>query len=159
MRPSLRFLAVAIIGWAGIRAATLGMIPAAQLLAVKPTSATSGQVMATQFPEEFGAVVCFYGGGLAGEPRFRGFTKNTMEEAPKVKAPVLLFYGAIDQMITHDLVDRFTGRLKELAKGYQCFVYPGADHGFFCDERPSFNPAAASDAWEKSVAFLKNNLS
>ena len=51
MRPSLRFLAVAIIGWAGIRAATLGMIPGAQLFAVKPTAAGSGPVMATQFPE------------------------------------------------------------------------------------------------------------
>jgi len=51
MRPSLRFLAVAIIGWAGIRAATLGMIPGAQLFAVKSTPAESRPVMATQFPE------------------------------------------------------------------------------------------------------------
>lgn len=115
-------------------------------------------LMATQFPEEFGAVVSFYGGGLAGEPRFAGFTMNTMDEAPKAKAPALLFYGALDKMITHDLVDRFTGRLKELAKGYQCFVYPGADHGFFCNERPSYNANAAADAWDKSLNFLKNNL-
>lgn len=115
-------------------------------------------LMSTQFPEEFAAVVCFYGGGLAGEPRFQGFTMNTMDEAPKAKAPTLLFYGALDKMITHDLVDRFTGRLKELAKGYQCFVYPGADHGFFCNDRPSYSANAAADAWEKSLAFLKNNL-
>jgi len=51
VRPSLRFLAVAIIGWAGIRAATLGMIPGAQLFPVNPTAAKSGPVMATQFPE------------------------------------------------------------------------------------------------------------
>ena len=36
MRPSLRFLAMAVVGWAGIRAATLGMIPGAQLFAAKP---------------------------------------------------------------------------------------------------------------------------
>lgn len=51
MRPSLRFLAVAMIGWAGIRAATLGMIPGAQLFTVTPGAAIPAPVMATQFPE------------------------------------------------------------------------------------------------------------
>lgn len=51
MRPSLRFLAVAVIGWAGLRAATLGMIPGAKLLAVKPAAAIAAPVMTTQFPE------------------------------------------------------------------------------------------------------------
>ena len=32
MRPSLRFLALAVVGWAGVRAATLGMLPGAELL-------------------------------------------------------------------------------------------------------------------------------
>ncbi len=50
MRPSLRFLAVAIIGWAGIRAATLGMIPGARLFE-KPAAGKADPVMATQFPE------------------------------------------------------------------------------------------------------------
>lgn len=39
MRPSLRFLGIAVIGWAGIRAATLGMIPGAQIFAAKPDAA------------------------------------------------------------------------------------------------------------------------
>ncbi|MSO20340.1 MAG: dienelactone hydrolase family protein [Acidobacteria bacterium] len=115
-------------------------------------------LVATQLPAEIGAAVSFYGGGLAGEPRFAGLTMNTMDEAPKLKAPVLLFYGALDKMITHDLVDRFTGRLKELAKGHHSFVYPGADHGFFCNERPTYNAHAAADAWQKSLDFLKANL-
>ena len=51
MRPSLRFLAVAIIGWAGIRAATLGIDPGAQLFTVKPSAAKPEPLMATQFPE------------------------------------------------------------------------------------------------------------
>jgi hypothetical protein len=36
MRPSLRFLAIAVVGWAGIRAATLGVIPGAQIFSVEP---------------------------------------------------------------------------------------------------------------------------
>ena len=49
MRPSLRFLAVAVIGWAGVRAASLGIIPGADMFKSEP--ATAQPMMATQFPE------------------------------------------------------------------------------------------------------------
>ena len=29
-----------------------------------------------------------------------------------------------------------------------------ADHGFFCDARPSYNPVAAAQAWPLTLAFL-----
>jgi len=51
MKPSLRFLGVAIVGWAAIRAATLGTIPGARLFVATPTAAKPGPVMETQFPE------------------------------------------------------------------------------------------------------------
>ena len=40
-----------MVGWAGVRAATLGMIPGAQLFRVTPSAAKAVPVMATQFPE------------------------------------------------------------------------------------------------------------
>jgi hypothetical protein len=49
VRPSLRFLAVAVVGWAGIRAATLGMVPGAEIFAPRPRAADPSPVMATQF--------------------------------------------------------------------------------------------------------------
>ena len=52
MRPSLRFLAVAMVGWAGFRAMTLGIIPGAQIFAAARPRApepASVPVMATQF--------------------------------------------------------------------------------------------------------------
>src|SRR5207253_5364454 len=49
MRPSLRFLAVAVIGWAGIRAATLGMVPGAEMLASRPAEPTPPAIQPTQF--------------------------------------------------------------------------------------------------------------
>jgi carboxymethylenebutenolidase len=33
-----------------------------------------------------------------------------------------------------------------------------AGHGFNCDARASFNPAASKQARERSLAFLKKNL-
>ena len=39
----------------------------------------------------------------------------------------------------------------------EIFVYDGAGHGFGCDERPSFDPAAAKLAHERTLAFLAAN--
>jgi hypothetical protein len=49
MRPSLRFLAVAVFGWAGVRAASLGVLPGAQLFKVAPIAAKTPPVVPTQF--------------------------------------------------------------------------------------------------------------
>ena len=51
MRPSLRFLALAVIGWAGIRAATLGALPGAEMFKVERSEAKPPPpIVATQFP-------------------------------------------------------------------------------------------------------------
>ena len=50
MRPSLRFLALAVIGWAGIRAATLGQLPGAELFRIERSEAKPPAIVATQFP-------------------------------------------------------------------------------------------------------------
>ena len=34
-------------------------------------------------------------------------------------------------------------------------VYPGAQHGFHCDERASYDKASADIAWPRSMAFLR----
>lgn len=50
MRPSLRFLALAVFGWAGIRAATLGALPGAEIFRVERSEAKAPPIAATQFP-------------------------------------------------------------------------------------------------------------
>ena len=37
-------------------------------------------------------------------------------------------------------------------------VYPGADHGFFCDQRESYQEAAASDAWSRAKQLFRDEL-
>ncbi|HEY7679838.1 MAG TPA: dienelactone hydrolase family protein [Terriglobia bacterium] len=113
---------------------------------------------AARYPNEIAAAVCFYGGGLAGENRRGGQTLDPLEEAPKVRCPVLLIYGDKDQFIAAEHVEKFTGRLKQLNKAYQSHVYAGAGHGFFCNDRPSYNADAAADAWKKTLDFLEGNL-
>ena len=50
MRPSLRFLLVALFGWAGIRAVTLGALPGEELFRVDPSEAKPPPLIPTQFP-------------------------------------------------------------------------------------------------------------
>ena len=52
MRPSLRFLALAVIGWAGIRAATLGTLPGIEMFGIDRSEAKSAPppIIPTQFP-------------------------------------------------------------------------------------------------------------
>ena len=63
MRPSLRFLALAMIGWGGFRAATLGMLPGASVFAVEPSEARPSPIVPTQFSEP--APVAFEGASPA----------------------------------------------------------------------------------------------
>lgn len=50
MRPSLRFLALAILGWGGVRAASLGMLPGGELFRIARSEAKAPPIIATQFP-------------------------------------------------------------------------------------------------------------
>lgn len=50
MKPSLRFLAVAVIGWTGVRAATLGVLPGAEVFRIDPIEAKAPPIVPTQFP-------------------------------------------------------------------------------------------------------------
>lgn len=50
MRPSLRFLALAVFGWAGFRAATLGVLPGAEIFRIEPSEAKPPPIVPTQFP-------------------------------------------------------------------------------------------------------------
>lgn len=47
--------------------------------------------------------------------------------------------------------------LRAAGKDRNCeiIVYPDAGHAFFADYRPSYNPAAAQDAWERLIAWFK----
>ena len=49
--------------------------------------------------------------------------------------------------------------LKRLGKDYEFHMYPGAGHGFFAVDRPSYHQEAATDGWGKVVDFFGKHLS
>jgi carboxymethylenebutenolidase len=103
---------------------------------------------ACELPDRIAAAAPFYGGGIAG----------LLGKADKIKAPLYLFFGERDGFIPQDQVKAVEAKLSELKKSYKLENYAGADHGFFCNDRPSYNEKAAADAWTKLKAFFKQNL-
>jgi carboxymethylenebutenolidase len=94
--------------------------------------------------------VSFYGGGIAPNPTNPGLLSRVKD----LKAPVLLFWGGRDQHITSDQMRAAVDALTAAGKNYVNVKFSEADHGFFCDARPSYNPVAAAQAWPLALVFL-----
>ena len=105
------------------------------------------------------AAAPFYGGGI-GSIMQRGerTPKAPLEYADQLAAPLLLFFGENDSFIPLDEVESIKARLAELKKTAETVVYPGAPHGFFCEERDSYRAEAAADAWKRLLAFFGQHL-
>jgi len=88
------------------------------------------------------AAVGYYGGNIG---RF---------EQEKPRCPVMLHFGMLDKHIPKEEIDKVKAAHPEV----QIFWYDGADHGFNCNDRASYNPEAARLARERSLAFLKQYL-
>jgi carboxymethylenebutenolidase len=105
---------------------------------------------------EVKAAVPFYGGGMV-TPRQPG-AKAPIDYVGDLRAKVLAFFGGKDAFIPVTEVDKFREALQKANKNAEVVFYPDADHGFMCDERPSYHPQHAKEAWAKTVEFFKTAL-
>jgi carboxymethylenebutenolidase len=108
---------------------------------------------ACKFPTDIKAAVPFYGGNIADDS-----PTAPLNAADSLRAPVLCFFGEKDPYILPSQVKKIEDRLRALGKVFEVKIYAGADHGFFCDERASYHPEAARDAWEKTTAWFAKYL-
>ncbi len=96
---------------------------------------------------EIKAAASFYGAGI---PTWcPGGGKPTLAYTVDIKATLYAFFGMEDASIPPEHVDQIEAELQKHQIPHRLFRYQGADHGFFCDQRASFNSDAAADAWEK----------
>lgn len=98
---------------------------------------------------KIGACVVFYGGHPKVKP-----------DLPNLHAPVLSISGDKDRSVTPAVVHEVERQLKNLGKQIEVKIYKDADHAFFNDTRPPvYNAEAAADAWQRTIAFLRQHLS
>ena len=103
------------------------------------------------------AAASFYGGGIAA-PEGMGGKASTLSRTGQIQGKILCLFGEQDGYIPSDQVDAIQAALNEAGTDHEVVVYPGADHGFFCDRRASYQKEAASDAWERVKSLFADKL-
>jgi len=101
-------------------------------------------MMAVRIPG-LAAAVPFYGGQPASE------------DVPKIKAPLLLHYAALDTRVNEGW-PAYEAALKANNKAYTAYIYPDVNHGFHNDTTPRYNKPAAELARQRTIDFFKEKL-
>ena len=89
------------------------------------------------------AAAPYYGGGITADE----------EIARQPQCPVMAHFGDHDHWIPMEGINAFSQAHPDVA----VHVY-AANHGFNCDQRGSYNQAAATLAWERTLAFFASQL-
>ena len=95
--------------------------------------------------------------GVIDRPRTELQPKYPIDLAADLKAPVLGLYGAADQAIPVETVEKMKEACKAANKTCEIVIYPDTPHGFNADYRPSYRAEAAKDGWAKMLAWFKEH--
>ncbi len=107
--------------------------------------------------EALGAAVGFYGGGIV-TGRSESMPALT-DLIPGLRTPWLGLFGDADTSIPVEDVEQLRDLLAAGADVDTSIVrYPGAQHGFHCDRRDSYDEASARDAWDRTLEWLDGHL-
>jgi carboxymethylenebutenolidase len=90
------------------------------------------------------ATVLFYGGW---SPDFS-----------KMRSKVLGHYAETDEWFPFERAKEMEQAMKAAGVDVTLHFYPGTAHWFMEEDRPEYDPAAASLAWERTLDFLKQSL-
>ncbi len=96
---------------------------------------------------------CLLKGLSAAVPYYGGASTTPEEVARTPRVPVLAHFGERDHWIPLEGVQA----LQKAHPAVQVHVY-AADHGFNCDQRGSYDAAAAGQARERTLAFFAQHL-
>ncbi|MFC3396873.1 dienelactone hydrolase family protein [Brenneria rubrifaciens] len=99
------------------------------------------------------AAVAWYG-KLSGAKTLNS-PKHPIDIATGLSAPVLGLYGAKDEGIPLEQVDRMRQALRAANAEAEMIVYPDAGHAFHADYRPNYHAESAQDGWQRMLAWFK----
>lgn len=103
------------------------------------------------------ATASFYGAGIVTSTPGGG--APTLTRTPEIKGTLYGFFGQQDPLISSEEVDAIETALQAASVEHKIFRYPAASHGFFCDQRDSYNADAADAAWKAVKSLFKDKLS
>ena len=79
------------------------------------------------------------------------------EDVTKINAPLLLHFAEKDDNVNATW-PAYEAALKAAGKTYEAYVYPGTNHGFHNDSTPRYDEAAATLAWDRTLAWFRRYL-
>lgn len=92
------------------------------------------------------AAAAYYGGSIA---------PALLSYAEKQHGPITMFWGGLDKNIPPDQHRAVADALTAAGKKHTQVVFSDAEHGFFCNERPSYNRDASRQAWALTQEFFR----
>ena len=95
---------------------------------------------------------------VAGSAPFYAGMQPGRDQIARIEAELFCAFGADDEGIPMENVRKFEENLRETGRNAVVQVYDGAPHSFFNDTRPSYRPAAAEDAWARSLELFRRVL-
>lgn len=107
------------------------------------------------------ALVVFYPGWLTGTEIALSRPEPTLALTRRIAelgTPMLFLVGEADHLFTNEQRERIATQLEAAGVRHELVVYPDTPHGFFCDERDTYRPAPAADAWNRVVKLLATRL-
>ena len=75
-------------------------------------------------------------------------------DVPAIQAAVMAVYGELDSRINGGIPE-IEEAMAANNKIYEKVIYPNADHAFHNDTGTRYNPEAAKDAWERTLAWFE----
>ena len=110
-----------------------------------------------QLASRFKGAASFYGGGIGPVEDFVG-RKVLLDRISEMHAPILLWYGSEDQSIQPDELGRIATAMAEGKREYRMTCFPNVGHGFFCEDRASYDEYAAMTSYRQTVEFFRDKL-
>jgi carboxymethylenebutenolidase len=104
---------------------------------------TDWAVMTAANEPDIAATVLFYGGWIG--------------DFSKMRSKVLGHYAETDEWFPFDRAKEMEQEMKAVGVDVTLHFYPGVAHWFMEEDRPEYDPTAASLAWERTLKFLKQS--
>ncbi len=95
-------------------------------------------------PQDMAAVVVFYGSGQA--------------DFATARAAYLGHYAEDDEWEPLEGVRQMEADMRAAGREVTFYTYPGTRHWFFEANRPEYDAAAATLAWQRTCGFLRDHL-
>ena len=111
--------------------------------------------MAAAAVDGLACAVDFYGGRCFVA---MGDSPTPFERTKDISAPLLGLFGGDDLNPSPEDVSKMAAALSQHGKTYEFHSYPGAGHGFNCEERPAYRREASLHAWGKALEWFDRYL-